>query len=172
MLPILFYLGGILMIHLIIDVDNAKDFDFTNVLSNKSFKILYTQNNVIIQDTKLAQAFWVLFEKLNFRELTKGTCYLKRTILLAYTDYDLLFDNKKLIEIISQENKLKPKSIRSAIEYSIDSMYNFTSTNILKEVFGEDYNGDKLSLKDFIGLCVNYLNIATGKSPINMYRFN
>ena len=160
------------MIHLIIDVDNAKDFDFTNVLSNKSFKVLYTQNNVIIPDTKLAQAFWVLFEKLNFKELSKGTYYLKRTLLLAYTDYNLLFDNKKLIEIISQENSLKPKSIRSAIEYSIDTMYNFTSTSILKEIFGDDYNGDKLSLKVFIGCCVNYLNVATGKNPINMFHFN
>lgn len=51
-------------------------------------------------------------------------------------------------------------------------MYNFTPLSALKEVFGESYEGEKLSVKNFIALCVNQLNIATGKSPINMYNFN
>ena len=35
------------MIHLIIDVDNEKDFDFTNVLSNKSFKVFHHNHSFI-----------------------------------------------------------------------------------------------------------------------------
>lgn len=160
------------MIHLIIDADNEKDLDFTSILANNSIKILYTKNNVMIQDDELAQAFSILFEKLNFKEFTKGTRYLKRAIILAYTDQNLLYDNKALIEIISKEKRLKAKSIRSAMENSINTMYRFTSVATLKEVFGENYDGKKSSLKDFIGLCVNYLCIATGKHPVNMYNFD
>lgn len=160
------------MIHLIIDADNEKDLDFTSILADKSFKVLYTQNIVTIKDNELAQAFSTIFEKLKFKPLSNGTRYLKRAIILAYTDQDLLYKNKKLIELISKEKKIKPKTIRNAIERSIDDMYNFTPLSALKEVFGESYEGEKLSVKNFIALCVNQLNIATGKSPINMYNFN
>ena len=129
------------MIHLIIDADNEKDFDFTSILANNSIKVLYTKNNVMIQDDELAQAFSILFEKLHFKEFTKGTRYLKRAIILAYTDQNLLYDNKALIEIISKEKRLKAKSIRSAMENSISTMYRFTSVATLKEVFGENYDG-------------------------------
>lgn len=63
------------MIHLIIDADDEKDLDFTSILANNSIKVLYTKNNVMIQDDELAQAFSILFEKLNFKEFTKGTRY-------------------------------------------------------------------------------------------------
>lgn len=160
------------MIHLIIDADNEKDLDFTSILADKSFIVLYTQNIVTIKDDELAQAFSTIFEKLKFKPLSNGTRYLKRAIILAYTDQDLLYKNKKLIELISKEKKIKPKTIRNAIERSIDDMYNFTPLSALKEVFGESYEGEKLSVKNFIALCVNQLNIATEKSPINMYNFN
>lgn len=114
------------MIHLIIDADNEKDLDFTSILADKSFKVLYTQNIVTIKDDELAQAFSTIFEKLKFKQLSNGTRYLKRAIILAYTDQDLLYKNKKLIELISKEKKIKPKTIRNAIERSIDDMYNFT----------------------------------------------
>ena len=160
------------MIHLIIDADNEKDLDFTSILADKSVKVLYTQNIVTIKDDELAQAFSTIFEKLKFKPLSNGTRYLKRAIILAYTDQDLLYKNKKLIELISKEKMIKPKTMRNAIERSIDDMYNFTPLSALKEVFGESYEGEKLSVKKFIALCVNQLNIATGKSPINMYNFN
>ena len=160
------------MIHLIIDADNEKDLDFTSILADKSFKVLYTQNILTIKDDELAQAFSTIFEKLKFKQLSNGTRYLKRAIILAYTDQDLLYKNKKLIELISKEKKIKPKTIRNAIERSIDDMYNFTPLSALKEVFSGSYEGEKLSVKNFIALCVNQLNIATGKSPINMYNFN
>lgn len=160
------------MIHLIIDADNEKDLDFTSILANKSFKVLYTKNNVIIQDDELAQAFSSLFKKLKFKQLANGTRYLKKAIILAYTNQDLLYNNKKLIELISTETNVKPKTIRSAIERSINNMYKFTPIATLKEVFCENYEGEKLSVKDFIALCVNHLYIATGKNPVNMYNFN
>lgn len=160
------------MIHLIIDADNEKDLDFTSILADKSFKVLYTQNIVTIKDDELAQAFSTIFEKLKFKPLSNGTRYLKRAIILAYTDQDLLYKNKKLIELISKEKKIKPKTIRNAIERSIDDMYKLTPISALKEVFGESYEGEELSVKNFIALCVNQLNIATGKNPINMYNFN
>ena len=160
------------MIHLIIDADNEKDLDFTSILADKSFKVLYTQNIVTIKDDELAQAFSTIFEKLKFKPLSNGTRYLKRAIILAYTDQDLLYKNKKLIELIPKEKKIKPKTIRNAIERSIDDMYKLTPISALKEVFGESYEGEKLSVKNFIALCVNQLNIATGKNPINMYNFN
>ena len=160
------------MIHLIIDADNEKDLDFTSILADKSVKVLYTQNIVTIKDDELAQAFSTIFEKLKFKPLSNGTRYLKRAIILAYTDQDLLYKNKKLIELISKEKKIKPKTIRNAIERSIDDMYRLTPLSALKEVFGESYEGEELSVKNFIALCVNQLNIATGKNPINMYNFN
>lgn len=160
------------MIHLIIDADNEKDLDFTSILADKSVKVLYTQNIVTIKDDELAQAFSTIFEKLKFKPLSNGTRYLKRAIILAYTDQDLLYKNKKLIELISKEKKIKPKTIRNAIERSIDDMYKLTPVSALKDVFGESYEGEELSVKNFIALCVNQLNIATGKSPINMYNFN
>ena len=98
------------MIHLIIDADNEKDLDFTSILADKSFKVLYTQNIVTIKDDELAQAFSTIFEKLKFKPLSNGTRYLKRAIILAYTDQDLLYKNKKLIELISKEKKDQAKN--------------------------------------------------------------
>lgn len=97
------------MIHLIIDADNEKDLDFTSILADKSFKVLYTQNIVTIKDDELAQAFSTIFEKLKFKPLSNGTRYLKRAIILAYTDQDLLYKNKKLIELISKGKKSSQK---------------------------------------------------------------
>lgn len=160
------------MIHLIIDADNEKDFDFASILSNKSIKILYTQNALEIQADELTQLISDLFGKLKFNQVTKGTFYLKLAIILAYTDQYLLYDNKLLIELISQETNVKQKTVRSSIEHSLNTMYKLTSIEVLKEVFGESYEGEKLSVKDFVALCVNHLNIVTGKNPINMYYFN
>lgn len=159
------------MIHLIIDADNEKDFDFASILSNKSIKVLCTQNEAIIQDDELTQLVSDLFEKLKFNPVSKGTFYLKRAIIVAYTDQYLLYDNKLLIELISKELKVKQKTIRSSIENSISYMNELNSIESLKEFFGDDYEGEKLSVKVFIALCVNYLNIATGKNQINMYHF-
>lgn len=159
------------MIHLIIDAENEKDFDFASILSNKSIKVLCTQNKSKIQDDELTQNVSELFKRLKFNKIAMGTKYLKRAIIVAYTDQNLLYDNKKLIELVSKELQVKQKTIRSSIENLIASVNNIHSVESLKEIFGDDYEGEKLSVKVFIALCVNYLNVSTGKNQINMYHF-
>lgn len=154
------------MIHLIIDADNDVYNEMANILD-----IYKTNDKAISQDSVLYNLIDDLFWKIGFNQTAKGTYYLKRAILIAYLDQNLLYKNKELIELTSKELNIEAKAVRSAIDNSLHTMYRFTTVECLTGFFHDNYDGRKPSAKYFIALCVNYLNSITGKEAINMFHF-
>ncbi len=142
-----------------------------DIHANNQLDINKIQNANLVQDSTLVKFIDTLFWKLGFNQSSKGTFYLKYAIILAYTDQKLIYTNKKLIEIISKELNIKKETIRAEIDYSLHSMYRFSSSEILNEYFHENYDGRNPSTKYFIALCVNYINNVIGNKVINMYNF-
>lgn len=61
--------------------------------------------------------------------------------------------------MVSQKNNVKnEKVVRSAMDRSLNSMLNYINKQTLYNIFGEDYDGRKISLKYFIDLCIRYLD--------------
>ena len=88
----------------------------------------------------------------------KGTIYLKDAILLAYSDKNLLLDmNDLMIKVAEQNEVMNYKVVRSAMDKSLNTMLDNTDIKIIYEIFGEDYDGRKISLKYFIDLCIRFL---------------
>ena len=96
--------------------------------------------------------------KLGFATYFKGTIYLKDAILLAYNDNELLQDVNVLIEKVSEKNHVENnKVVRSAMDKSLNNVLDYLHTDVLYNVFGEYYDGRKVSVKYFIDLCIRYL---------------
>lgn len=155
------------MIHLIIDADNNVSDEVANI-----FDIYKTKDKAIIQDTTIYGLIDNLFWKIGFNQTARGTYYLKRAVLIAYLDQDLLYKNKELIELTATELNIEAKAVRSAIDNSINTMFRFTTKECLTNFFDDKYDGRKPSVKYFIALCVNYLNVLTGKDALNMFHFD
>lgn len=96
--------------------------------------------------------------KLGFTSYFKGTTYLKDAILLAYNDRDLLKNSSLLIKKVSEKNNiLNDSAVRSDMDKSLNNMLNYIDSKIIYDIFQDDYDGRKISLKYFIDLCVRYL---------------
>lgn len=154
------------MVHLILN-ENSKD--FSKILENSSFykTELFPTSRQYNFDKTIDDLFW----KLGFNPTTKGTTYLKKAISIATDDSSLLYDNKKLLSLVSKEYSEELKAVRSAIDNSINSMYRYTSEDKIKVVFKDNYDGRKPSTKYFIALCVNYSNEKNNKETNNMIYF-
>lgn len=99
----------------------------------------------------------ILWE-LGFTSYFKGTVYLKNAILLAYNDHNLLKDSNLLIRKVAEKNNiLNDKVVRSNIDRALNHMLDYTDKEIIYNVFQNDYDGRKISLKYFVDLCVHYL---------------
>lgn len=126
---------------------NASLIDIIDLVSNS------LKNSINIEKT-IDDVFW----RLGFTNYFKGSIYLKDAILLAYSEKKLLLDTNILVKMVSEKNNVKnQKIVRSAMDKSLNSMLNFIDTEILYNIFGEDYDGRKISLKYFIDLCIRYL---------------
>ena len=96
--------------------------------------------------------------KLGFTSYFKGTIYLKEAILLAYYDNNFLQDMNLLInEVAKKYDVANPKVVRSDMDKAINNTLDFTDNNIIYSVFGDDFDGRKISLKYLIDLCIRYL---------------
>ena len=110
-----------------------------------------------------------LFVFYSFKALTKRE---KCAIFLVYYDQTLLYDHKRLLEIVSLEYLSTTKNVRSLLDNSIYNMLKKSSSrDVLFNLFPNDYDGENITVKNFILICVNHLNDVTGKQPINMYQF-
>lgn len=99
-----------------------------------------------------------VFWKLGFTPYFKGTLYLKDAILFAYNDKNLLQDMDILVKKISEKNNfVNEKTVRSLMDKSLNNMLNYTDISVIYNVFKDDYDGRKISLKYFIDLCIRYL---------------
>lgn len=96
--------------------------------------------------------------KLGFTSYFKGTIYLRDAILLAYNDNELLQDMSTLvIKVAEKNNVLNDKVVRSAMDKSLNNMLDYIDNNVIYDIFRDDYDGRKISLKYFIDLCIRYL---------------
>lgn len=142
-------------------------------LPNEKINLKFTNDfeNKLSKEQEVIESLNYLFWKIGFNITSKGTCYLKLAILTAYQKQELAFNNKQLIELVSQNLNIPTHTIRVAMDNSIKSMYRYSTTEKLNKFFLNSYDGRNLTTKYFILLCINYLNNLTGKKNINMYYF-
>lgn len=159
------------MFHLIGYDDNLLFQEFADIITNENISVYNTKEHIISTNHKLTRNIEELFWKLNFNQTSHGTYYLKRSIAIAFYDQSLLYDNKKLIEILSKEQNISSKEIRATIDNSLNSMYSPSQIDKLFNVFKNDYDFRKPSTKYFIAICVNQLNKKYHKESINLFRF-
>lgn len=146
--------------------------DNFNIIANKQFTFPLVDTEAINQSIDISKIIDSIFFKLKFKQETKGTYYLKYAIFLAYYDQSLLYDHKKLLQIVSLEYLSTTKNVRSLFDNSIYNMLKKSSSKeILLNLFPNDYDGENLTVKNFILICVNYLNEITKNPHINMYDF-
>ena len=112
-----------------------------------------------LKDTlKIEKSIDDIFWKIGLTHHFKGTLYLKDAIFLAYTDRSLLLDTNKLIKKVAEKNTvINYKIVRSAMDKSLNNMLDNTDNQIIYEIFEDDYDGRKISLKYFIDLCIRFL---------------
>lgn len=96
--------------------------------------------------------------KLGFTSYFKGTIYLKEAIILAYIDNELLLSMKELVKKVAEKcNIQNEKNVRSAMDKSLNSTLDFIDNSKIYNIFGDDYDGRKISLKYLINLFIHYL---------------
>lgn len=155
------------IIILVVDSNNI-----TNVINQKHQHYFFRKKNDdfslldvinVISDSlkntiKLERTTDDILWKLGFTSYFKGTSYLKDAILLSYNNRDLLKDSSLLIKKVSEKNNISNFSaVRSDMDKSLNNMLNYTDSKIIYDIFQDDYDGRKISLKYFIDLCVHHL---------------
>lgn len=112
------------------------------------------ENNIEIE-----QKLNILFLKLGFNLYTKGTLYLKRAVILAFENNNLLYNYDNLLNLIRLSFNISSHSINTAISYSINTMFAYYGEEKLENIFGDLYDYRKPSSKYFISLCVEWLKL-------------
>lgn len=71
---------------------------------------------------------------------------------------DLLQDVNLLIKNVTEKNNASNKDVvRSVMDKTINSVLDFIDNTVIYDVFGDFYDGRKISLKYFLDLCIHYL---------------
>lgn len=97
--------------------------------------------------------------KLGFTSYFKGSIYIKDAILMTYNDRQLLQDFNILIKNISVKNNVSnEKIVRSAMDKTLNNVLDCVDINVIYNIFGDNYDGRKISLKYFIDLFIRYLD--------------
>ena len=97
--------------------------------------------------------------KMGFNSYLKGTTYLKDAILFAYSDKKLLLDTQALVKKVAEKNHIfNDKLVRSDMDKILNTVLDFIDTAVIYDIFGDEYDGRKISLRYFIDLCIRYLN--------------
>ena len=90
----------------------------------------------------------------------KAKGYLKDAILLAYTDKTLLLDTQNLIKKVAEKNNIEnDRLVRSDIDKTLNNVLDLIDKDDIFEIFGNEYDGRKISLKYFIDLCIRHLEL-------------
>ncbi len=126
---------------------NSSVFDIINIIKNSLSDTLEIEKNI---DS--------ILYKLGFTSYLKGTIYLRDAILLTYNNNELIQDMNILVKKVAEKNNVENiKVVRSAMDKSLNSVLDYLNTNIIYDVFKDDYDGRKISVKYFIDLCIRYL---------------
>ena len=90
----------------------------------------------------------------------KAKGYLKDAILLEYTDKTLLLDTQNLIKKVAEKNNIEnDRLVRSDIDKTLNNVLDLIDKDDIFEIFGNEYDGRKISLKYFIDLCIRHLEL-------------
>lgn len=109
-------------------------------------------------ETEVQKSIDDILWKLGFASYFKGTIYLKDAILLAYNDNELLQDMNSLVKKVAEKNNIEnDKIVRSAMDKSLNNILDFIDNSRIYSIFGDDYDGRKVSVKYLIDLCIRYL---------------
>lgn len=129
------------------ETTNSSTLDIINIVVN-SIK------DVIEIEKSINDVLW----RLGFTSYFKGTIYLKDAILIAYSDNKLLQDMNTLVKKVAEKNNIEnDKVVRSAMDKSLNNILDFIDNTRVYNIFGDDYDGRKISVKYLIDLCIRYL---------------
>lgn len=126
---------------------NLTTLDAINIVAN-------SVKNTIEVEKIIDDILW----KLGFTSYFKGSIYLKDAILLAYNDNELLQDMNLLVKKVAEKHSIEnAKVVRSAMDKSLNNVLDFIDKSNIYNIFGDDYDGRKISVKYLIDLCIRYL---------------
>lgn len=137
---------------------NQSLFKLHNNTFNALFDILDIISNAIKETFDLEKEIDNILWGLGFTSYYKGTIYLKDSIFMVFNNKELLQDVNFLIENVAEKNNAINKNVvRSIMDKTINNVLDLLDTTIVFEVFGDLYDGRKISLKYFLDLCIHYL---------------
>lgn len=156
--------------NIIILVVNSKD--ISNIIKNKKIsffkkkKSIFSLLNIVnlvseslIETLDIESNIEKILWEIGLSSYFKGTTYLKDAISFAYIDNSLLFNIQDLMKKVAQKNYVLDYTlVRSLIDKSLNNALNLLDINTLYNIFGDDYDGRKISLKYFIELCIRYID--------------
>ncbi len=105
-------------------------------------------------EQNIDQILW----KIGLTSYTKGTTYIKDAILLSYNNRRLLLETRMLIKHVATKNNIEnDKVVRSDMDRALNNAIDLINTDTIYNIFGDDYDGRKISLRYFIDLCIRFL---------------
>ncbi len=114
--------------------------------------------NSVKNEIEIEKSIDDILWKLGFASYFKGTIYLKDAILFAYNDNKLLQDMNTLVKKVAEKNNIEnEKIVRSAMDKSLNNILDFIDNSKIYSIFGDYYDGRKVSVKYLIDLCIRYL---------------
>lgn len=88
----------------------------------------------------------------------KGSTYLKDAISFAYTDRKLLLDAQALVKKVAEKNDISNYNlVRSDMDKVLNNALDLIDVSVIYDIFEDEYDGRKISLRYFVDLCVRYL---------------
>ena len=70
----------------------------------------------------------------------------------------ILFYNHILVKKVAEKNEISnDKVVRSDIDKLLNNVLDLLDIKIIYDIFGDEYDGRKISLRYFIDLCIRYL---------------
>lgn len=129
------------------ETTNSSTLDIINI-------VVSSVKDVIEIEKSINDVLW----RLGFTSYFKGTIYLKDAILIAYSDNKLLQDMNTLVKKVAEKNNIEnDRVVRSAMDKSLNNILDFIDNTRVYNIFGDDYDGRKISVKYLIDLCIRYL---------------
>lgn len=115
-------------------------------------------SNSLNSSLEIEQNIEDLLWKLGLGTYFKGTTYLKDAISFAYADKKLLLDTQILVKKVAEKNNVSNfLLVRSVMDKTLNNTLDLLDIKLLYDIFGEDYDGRKISLRYFIDLCIRYI---------------
>ena len=115
-------------------------------------------SNALKESLEIEKNIDTILWRIGLPTYFKGTKYLKDAILLAYSNTELLFDSQSLVKKVAEKNQvLNDKLVRSDMDKALNNALDLLDINVLYDIFTDDYDGRKISLRYFIDLCIRYL---------------